>query len=202
MSTIFDGIGDEIIFWLGRHAFHGSFGAYFGVGDVVYNICYGVSFEDLSSEQESEILSAFEAYGLSFSPLASVTSFQCVCMSMAYVVVKSPDFVDHVWISEDGTRLLRFGDHLAEIYAVPEGITSISKYAFTGLSYLREVVLPSSIVSIDELAFFESGISSINFPEGLRSIGDYAFYGTWLREHEMDFPDSLEHIGESVFEHR
>ena len=58
---------------------------------------------------------------------------------------------------------------------IPEGITSIEFYAFSGCTNLREVNLPNSLQEICEGAFSSSGITSINIPGSVNTIWDNAF---------------------------
>ena len=60
---------------------------------------------------------------------------------------------------------------------IPEGVTSIGKYAFSDCSGLTSVSLPSSVTSIGKYAFYGcSGLTEIVIPEGVTSIGSNAFY--------------------------
>lgn len=53
----------------------------------------------------------------------------------------------------------------------------IGKSAFAN-SHISEMVLPSTIIEIEDNAFSSSTIKQINFPENLKRIGKYAFSGT------------------------
>ncbi len=48
---------------------------------------------------------------------------------------------------------------------IPEGITSIGKYAFAYCAHLETVKFPSTLKTIDEGAFYQSGLTSLTFPE-------------------------------------
>ncbi|MBQ2661834.1 MAG: leucine-rich repeat protein [Clostridia bacterium] len=57
-------------------------------------------------------------------------------------------------------------------------LTVIGDEAFYGCARLRNVVLPTGVVSIGNYAFYGcSGIVSVSLPDSLKTIGDYAFYG-------------------------
>ena len=61
---------------------------------------------------------------------------------------------------------------------IPEGVTSIGRYAFFKCSSLSSISLPEGLTSIGYGAFNGcSSLSSISLPEGLTSMGDYAFDG-------------------------
>lgn len=65
----------------------------------------------------------------------------------------------------------------------PEGFERIGQLVFSNCRNLTgKIVLPSTIKEIDDGAFFQSKISSINLPEGLEKIGDATFYACRLKE--------------------
>lgn len=57
---------------------------------------------------------------------------------------------------------------------IPNTVTSIGNYAFWG-SGLTNIIIPSSITNIGEYAFCGSGITSITIPSSITNIGSYAF---------------------------
>ena len=89
---------------------------------------------------------------------------------------------------------------------VEEGVTSIASSAFGQREYsqpsaypnLSKLSLPSSVKSIGSFAFEKAGLTSIEFSEGLESIGEDAFsYTTKLTS--IDLPEGLKTIGPSAF---
>ncbi len=59
---------------------------------------------------------------------------------------------------------------------VEEGITSIGSYAFYSLrDAITEVSLPDSLLYINKCAFMECGITEIEIPASVKSIGERAF---------------------------
>lgn len=63
---------------------------------------------------------------------------------------------------------------------------------------LEEVVLPKTIKRIGDNAFRTSNLVHINLPEGLETIGEWAFYS--CRKLELaEFPSTLKHIGNNAF---
>ena len=61
---------------------------------------------------------------------------------------------------------------------IPESVTSIEYYAFSGCTGLTSITIPESVTSIGSRAFSGcSGLTSINIPESVTSIGDWAFSG-------------------------
>ena len=65
---------------------------------------------------------------------------------------------------------------------VPEGITAIGDYAFTGSTF-EEIDLPSTVVTIGTGAFKEmKSLRRVDVKEGLESIGGSAFEGSPIEE--------------------
>ena len=61
---------------------------------------------------------------------------------------------------------------------VPNSVTSINNYAFSGCSGLTSITLPNGVTSIGSYAFYNcSGLTSITLPNGVTSILGGAFAG-------------------------
>ena len=82
---------------------------------------------------------------------------------------------------------------------IPESVTSIGDYAFSGCSGLTSVTIPESVTSIGGNAFSGcSGLTSVTIPESVTSIGSYAFYGcSGLTS--VTIPESVTSIGSYAF---
>lgn len=62
-------------------------------------------------------------------------------------------------------------------FHVPQGITSIGRYAFYGCTSLTSVTIPVGITSIGNFAFsWCSSLASITIPASITSIGEHAFW--------------------------
>ena len=73
-----------------------------------------------------------------------------------------------------------YSDENTEItdLVIPNGVTSIGKYAFYFCSGLTSITIPNSVTSIGDNAFYNcSGLTSITIPNSVTSIGKYAFDG-------------------------
>lgn len=74
-------------------------------------------------------------------------------------------------ISEDSpetTKIWFIGDDTIEEVIIPEGVKTISAYAFANLTALKRVVLPSTLERIDQGAFY--GCTSLKTVEGLENV--------------------------------
>ncbi len=63
-------------------------------------------------------------------------------------------------------------------YVIPDSVTSIGDYAFSGCSSLTSITIPDSVTSIGDYAFYGcSSLTSITIPDSVTSIGSSAFSG-------------------------
>lgn len=78
------------------------------------------------------------------------------------------------------------------------GLKTIPDYAFYKDLKITFIKLNSKLQSIGDGAFLWAGISQIDFPETLTSIGTKAFYNVDLKG-TLQLPDSLTKLGNSAF---
>ena len=82
---------------------------------------------------------------------------------------------------------------------IPDGVTSITDYAFHGCSSLASITIPDGMTSIGSGAFYDcSSLTSITIPDGVTSINDYAFYDCSSLT-SISIPDSVTSIGDWAF---
>ena len=83
---------------------------------------------------------------------------------------------------------------------IPNSVTSIGSYAFSGCSGLTSVVIPESVTTIGGYAFdCCSGLTSITIPNSVTSIGVNAFYNTaWYNNQ----PDGLIYAGKVAYKYK
>ena len=96
------------------------------------------------------------------------------------MIVKNPTYVKVEVPAPSRTNLL-VNDKLEELtvedIALNDNtVTHIRDYAFSGLTSLKKVTLPSATLTIGQNAFLNcSNLKNINFPINLQQIGVYAF---------------------------
>lgn len=80
----------------------------------------------------------------------------------------------------------------------PKNLTVIPKYTFQYNYFCKETVLPEKLETIEEYAFSNNKNIQVTFPEGLKTIGNYAFYLCTYGDFSS-FPESLTSIGTEAF---
>ena len=82
---------------------------------------------------------------------------------------------------------------------IPNTVTSIGDYAFSGCSGLTSITMPNSVTSIGSDAFFGcTGLTSITIPNSVTSIGNYAF-ARCSGLTSVTIPNSVTSIGSDAF---
>ena len=103
------------------------------------------------------------------------------CSGLKKVIVK--DIAAWCGIKFDGSysNPLYYANHIysdedTEItnLIIPNSVTSIGDYAFSGCAGLTSITIPNSVTSIGDYAFqYCSGLTSITIPNSVTSIGEY-----------------------------
>jgi BspA type Leucine rich repeat region (6 copies) len=103
--------------------------------------------------------------------------FQCTNLTMIGMDPGNPDFSsDGIALFNKGkTELLVFPPGRIGSYVIPDGVTSIGEYAFSGCVGLTSITLPASLTLIENGSFEDVGISSVMIPAGVTAIAADAF---------------------------
>ncbi len=117
---------------------------------------------------------------------------------------------DGVLYSKDMTELLLYPVAKADpsTFDVPEGVTTICDYAFSGNKVLKEVIIGNSVTTIGEHAFQNcTGLEVVTLGNSVTTIGAYAFMDciglevvtlgnsvTTISDHAFDSCTGLTHI--------
>lgn len=108
--------------------------------------------------------------------------------------------VDGVLYSKDRTELKIYPSFKEDTaFAVPDGVTSISRYAMDHLQYLESLVLPEGLKEIGEYCCQLASIRSISLPDSLMSLGRGAFSYCYDLKNIV-IGSSLASIGEGCFD--
>ena len=90
------------------------------------------------------------------------------------------------------------GEYITSI-VIPESVTSIGDEAFYNCGYLSSIELPKSVSSIGERAFlYCSSLTEITIPSGVTRIEQYTFSECSQLE-KIDIPATVAEIGDSAF---
>ncbi len=85
------------------------------------------------------------------------------------------------------------------VFAPDFQATTIGKQAFKSFPNVSEIVIPSTITSIEDEAFYKCiSLFDVTIPEGVTSIGERAFYGCAFIS--IDLPKSIETIAYQAFQ--
>lgn len=114
----------------------------------------------------------------------------------------------HVVIPETlgGKPVVELGNYLfdksnyrkkLESVTLPEGLQIIGDGVFSNCENLTEVNIPSTVTKIGNQAFESCGVSRVELPEGLASVGLGAF--RWSKLESLQIPASLTKIGMVAF---
>ena len=92
------------------------------------------------------------------------------------------------------------GCHWMEVdpLVIPEGITEIPWECFAHCQSFRKLVLPQSLKILDGFSFYNTRMDEMNLPEGLDSIGNSAFWSSFLLRRVV-LPESAIHLGIGAF---
>ena len=82
-----------------------------------------------------------------------------------------------ILFNKDKTELICFLSAKSDSsYTIPNSVTSIGSYAFSGCNNLTSITIPNSVTSIGSYAFSGcDNLTSITIPNSVTSIGSYAF---------------------------
>ena len=80
---------------------------------------------------------------------------------------------------------------------IPQGITKIADHAFAGQLRLGSINIPESVTYIGDFAFHSCPFFRITLPQGLTYIGDYAFQ-MCNKLMEIEIPEHVTYIGEAA----
>ena len=132
-------------------------------------------------------------YG-SFDYCTSLTSIMVDENNTAY------SSVDGVLFKNSGEELIKYpAGKTSTSYSIPDGVKSISEFAFSDCTSLESITIPDSVTSIGKSAFNScSSLESITIPDSVKSISEFAFSDCTSLE-SITIPDSVTSIGESAF---
>jgi len=119
------------------------------------------------------------------------------CESTA-IVTEVPEIRNGYPITAIGGNAFAGCNFISEL-VLPSTIKTIESNAFAGCTSLKKITLPEKITSIPFGTFMNcTMLESIDIPDTVTEIGNYAFYNCSSLK-TVDFPESLENLGNMVF---
>ena len=103
-----------------------------------------------------------------------------------------------VLYNKDKTELIYYPKNKSDLttFTIPSTCKSIRANAFYENKALKEIIIPESVESIGDYAFYHSK-ATVNIPQSIQTIGDYAYCN--INFETIIFPNTLTHIGEHAF---
>ena len=114
-------------------------------------------------------------------------------------VVIIPTNIDNLLVTGigDGEDSV-FGQNGVTSVVIPASVTTIGEQAFYDSGTLTNILIPPTVVNIAAGTFFGTGLASITIPDGVTNIGDYAF-SDCSRLSFVQIPSSVTTIGSDAF---
>lgn len=127
------------------------------------------------------------------------------CYELAFIKV-SPNNKKYcataggVLYSKDGKHILQYpAGKKGDIYTVPQGVTRIGMYAFSGSKHLEKITIPSTCTWVGYGSFYEcEKLKSIELPAQIDRIGEDLFYNCANLEN-ITIPENATFIGPNAF---
>ncbi len=160
---------------IGRYAFSGCSGltgelkipdGVTSMGAGAFSGCDGLASVTIPDSVTS--IGDYAFSGCSGLTRVDITDFTAWCRIDFGGLSANPLYYAHLYL--DGEEITTL--------TIPEEITEIKAYAFSGCDGLASVTIPDSVTSIGSSAFaYCDGLTSVTIPDSVTSIGSWAFQG-------------------------
>ncbi len=114
--------------------------------------------------------------------------------------VSIPESIDGVNIKSISNNAFIASDNTKPLQSINmENASYLTTFSFSDFTNLKHATLPRTLVEIPQKAFFNCPLTTINLPDTVEKIGNYAFKGTSLSG-SLYLPNSLKTIGVGAFD--
>ena len=158
------------------------------IGNNAFRDCKSLTSVTIPNSVTS--IGSFAFYGCSGLTSVHITDIAAWCKISFTDSNSNPLYYAH--------HLFMDGKEITDL-VIPNSVTSIGYYAFSGCSGLTSITIPNSVTSIVSGAFYNcSSLTSVTIPNSVTSIGSSAFYNcTGLTT--VTIPNSVTSIGSEAF---
>lgn len=167
------------------------------VGEYAFSECTGL---DNDTVTKIATLCNDSFYSYAFANITNITEVTASCTYDYYFSgctnLKKATILHHLPSGGFGQYVFSNCKKL-ETVVLPDGAALIDNYMFSGLSNMKNVNIPSSVIKIGENAFYETAIENITLPETLTTISKNAFVGTKISK--INIPSNVTVIGYNSF---
>ncbi len=181
-STAEDGVTTYDVVSIGQSAFMNETnltsvtipGSVTTIGEGAFQDCSGLTSINLSSVGTIGYRAFYHCSGLASVDLSSIESIG----SYAFGHCESLTSVDLSSVGTIGSYAFEACIGLTSVDL--SSIGSIGSYAFSNCGRLTSIVIPCSVRTLEDYAFYGTGLTSIRFEEGIGPVNDSAFgiYGS------------------------
>ena len=163
---------------------------------IYYNITgdntVEVTYSDRDNNTYSGSISVPETVTNNGTEYSVTTIGESAFKGSAVTSVSMPESITSMW------QYAFSGCQNLESVALPESLTTLGYSAFKACKLLKTIKIPSGVTAIPDQCFDGcSSLESVTIPEGVTAIGDYAFGSCNLNA--LTLPESLEKIGGYAF---
>ena len=114
--------------------------------------------------------------------------------------VSIPESIDGVNINSIANNAFVASDNTKPLQSINmENASYLTTFSFSDFTNLKHATLPRTLVEIPQKAFFNCPLTTINLPDTVEKIDNYAFKGTSLSG-SLYLPKSLKTIGVGAFD--
>lgn len=114
--------------------------------------------------------------------------------------VSIPESIDGVNIKSIANNAFVASDNTKPLQSINmENASYLTTFSFSDFTNLKHATLPKTLVEIPQKAFFNCPLTTINLPDTVEKIDNYAFKGTSLSG-SLYLPKSLKTIGVGAFD--